>query len=111
VEIKEKSIDSITVITLVNNRLDAAEAPDFKEKLKYLIGQGKTLLVLDLSRVGFIDSSGLGAIVSCLKNLGNRGDLVISGVQDTVMDMFRITRMDRIFKIVSSEEEAVAALS
>lgn len=110
-EIKEKSIDSITVITLVNNRLDAAEAPDFKEKLKYLIGQGKTLLVLDLSRVGFIDSSGLGAIVSCLKNLGNRGDLVISGVQDTVMDMFRITRMDRIFKIVSSEEEAVAALS
>lgn len=67
--------------------------------------------MLDLSEVDFIDSSGLGAIVSSLKAVGKQGNLIICGIGETVLSLFRLTRMDRVFQIVSSPEEAVRALS
>jgi anti-sigma B factor antagonist len=75
------------------------------------IGAGNRRIVLNLSEVDFIDSSGLGAIVSSLKKIGNDGDLVICSVRETVMSLFRLTRMNRVFDILSSEEEAIGALS
>ena len=58
-----------------------------------------------------MDSSGLGAVVSSLKMLGGKGDLVICGLKDMVMRMFKLTRMDRVFHIFDSEKEAIKALS
>ena len=75
------------------------------------INQGNRRIVLDLSEVDFIDSSGLGAIVSSLKTLGNDGDLVICGIRETVMGLFKITRMNRVFQIFATESEAIEALS
>jgi anti-sigma B factor antagonist len=61
--------------------------------------------------VDFIDSSGLGAIVSALKTIGRNGDLVLCGIKETVMSLFRLTRMDRVFRIFTDQGEATAALS
>ena len=58
------------------------------------IEAGHTRLVLDLSGVDFVDSSGLGAIVACLKRLGPRGDLAIAGARGAVSRLFTLTRMD-----------------
>jgi anti-sigma B factor antagonist len=74
------------------------------------INEGQELIVLDLSEVDFVDSSGLGAIVASLKMLGGKGDLVISGASDKVMSLFKLTRMDRVFQIFATRDEAVARL-
>ena len=64
-----------------------------------MIESGHPLIALDLSEVDFIDSSGLGAIVSVLKQLDGRGDLVIVGAKPAVMNLFRLTRMDKVFRM------------
>ncbi len=74
------------------------------------IEAGRSRLVLDLGKVSFIDSTGLGALVGLLKRVGMRGELVVCGVQPSVEQMFRLTRMDRVFRIFRTADEAVAQL-
>jgi len=95
----------------LEKRIDAATATEFKEKMSNWIGAGNKRIVLNLTEVDFIDSSGLGAIVSSLKKIGTEGDLVICAVKETVMSLFRLTRMNRVFDIFPSEDEAVRSLS
>jgi len=92
-------------------RLDAASAPALRRELGRAIFEGSRRLVLDLSEVNFIDSNGLSALVWALKKLDNDGELVISGACSTVMIMFKLTRLDRVFRIFSSQEQALAALA
>jgi anti-sigma B factor antagonist len=67
--------------------------------------------VVDLGAVEFVDSSGLGALVALLKQLSGRGELVICGARETVMSMFKLTRLDKVFQIVATQDDAVAALA
>lgn len=99
-----------TVVTITEKRLDAKIAVAFKEEMAALINSGITLIILDLSGVGFVDSSGLGAIVTSLKLLGRKGDLLVSGVKNDVMTMFTLTRMDRVFQMFPSAEDALKSL-
>jgi anti-sigma B factor antagonist len=110
-EISSSSMGDILVVVPEEKRIDASSAPDFKGRMVDWINSGHTRLVLDLSHVEFVDSSGLGAIVSTLKTIGNRGDLVICGVQKAVMNLFQLTRMNRVFQILPSREEALKSLS
>jgi anti-sigma B factor antagonist len=110
-QIQEKKIGNILIVKPSEKRIDASMATDFKGKMIDRINAGNKRIVLDLAGVDFIDSSGLGAIVSSLKSIGDDGDLVISGINDTVMTLFRLTRMNRVFQIFSTEEEALKALS
>jgi anti-sigma B factor antagonist len=67
---------------------------------------------VDLSDVRFIDSSGLGALVSGFKNaVTYKGSLALAGFQDQVRSMFELTRLNRVFDIYVSEQEALAILS
>lgn len=110
-QIEQKTVNEIVVVTPLEKRIDASSATDFKQKLIDWISQGHKQILLDLSLVDFIDSSGLGAIVSCLKAIGTDGDLVICGIRDTVMSLFQLTRMNRVFQIFLSQDEAVRALT
>lgn len=65
-------------------------------------------VVLDLTRVSFIDSSRFGAIVSSMKQLGVDKKLDLPGLSETVANVFRLTRMDMVFEIHESVEEKVA---
>jgi anti-sigma B factor antagonist len=98
----------VAVILLKVRRLDASAAPGFKQAVLSVIESGESRLVLDLTEVVFIDSSGLGAMVSVLKALGGRGMFALCNASVGVLSLFRLTRMDKVFPILSSRDEAVA---
>lgn len=97
----------ISVIVL-EDRIDAATAIQFKEKMRGLTKDGPARVVLDLARVQFLDSSGLGAIVAVKKLLGPDRSLELAGLTPTVEKVFRLTRMDSIFTVHPSLEVAVS---
>jgi anti-sigma B factor antagonist len=109
-QLVHEQIDKVLVVKPLEKRMDAFVAPDFRGHMGAFINEGQQLIVLDLSEVDFVDSSGLGAIVASLKMLGGKGDLVIAGASDKVMSLFKLTRMDRVFQIFAGKDEAVARL-
>ncbi|WP_157959756.1 STAS domain-containing protein [Devosia submarina] len=105
-----ETIDEVLIIRVEERRLDASKAPAFKDDVGQIIDEKANRLVLDLTLVEFIDSSGLGVIVSVLKRLGPSGNLAIAGANSTVRRLFSLTRMDRIFKLYDSPQAAVEAM-
>ena len=101
----------VLVAKVLDSRIVADVAPLFKHQLIEYVNNGHRSIVLDLGAVSFIDSSGLGALVSSLKALGKEGDLVLCGTGGTVVSMFRLTRMDKVFRMFGTSEEAIMALS
>jgi anti-sigma B factor antagonist len=110
-QIEDRKVGDILVVLPLEKRIDASVSTEFKGKMVDWINQGNRRIVLDLSQVDFIDSSGLGAIVSSLKTIGNDGDLVVCCTRETVMSLFRLTRMNRVFQIFAAQTEAIEALS
>lgn len=102
---------NILVVQVEEKRIDASKAPIFKDEMTRCIEGGQNQIVLDLSQVDFIDSSGLGALVSCLKRLGPRGSLAVAGATGAVSRLFTLTRMDRVFALHPNVEAAVEQLS
>lgn len=110
-QIAVKKTNNVVIVKPLGKRIDASNSSAFKGRILDLINEGNRDIVLDLSGVDFIDSSGLGAIISSLKTLGDEGDLVLCGIRDSVMNLFRLTRMNRVFKIFPDEKEGISALS
>ena len=95
----------IIVIRALDDRIDAAGAIQFKERMREIIEEPSDRVVLDMSNVGFLDSSGLGAVVAVMKALGPIRRLELSGLTPTVEKVFRLTRMDSVFIIHKSLPE------
>jgi anti-sigma B factor antagonist len=95
------------VVSVPFSKVDARVAVDLKSKLKELINEGKTKIVLDLSEVDFIDSSGLGALVTTLKRVRPEGDIRLSGVRDRVKSLLELTRLDNFFEVHISNRAAI----
>jgi anti-sigma B factor antagonist len=100
----------ILIVRLLTKRLDASVAPRFKTAVTNHINNGHQHLVLDLAAVDFMDSSALGAVVSCMKAVGSRGNLAVSGAHGTVMKLFKLTRLDRILNLQDTPEGAAQAI-
>lgn len=88
-----------TLVAVHAPRLDASFAPQFKADMMEIVNAGARRIVLDMSAVKLIDSSGLGTLVSILKALNGQGSIVIRGASPTVLGLFKLTRMDRVFTI------------
>ena len=87
------------------DELDASNAGEFKRDIAPVL-QANTKLVLDLSRLRFVDSSGLGAMLSCLRQLSAKsGDLKLCGMSKQVRGLFELVRMHRIFDIYGTQEK------
>ncbi len=110
-EMEHAIVGKVLVLTLLQDRLEAATSAGFKSGVLDSINAGHNKIVLDLKKVKFIDSSGLGALISSLKSLDDGGQLVLCNVAKTVMNLFKLTRMDLVFKIFGSTQKAVSALS
>jgi anti-sigma B factor antagonist len=108
---EDNQVGDVLVTKVLDGRIAADVAPRFKAHLAECVRMGNHSIVLDLATVTFIDSSGLGALVASLKLMGTDDDLVISGAHGTVASMFKLTRMDKVFRMYVSSEEAVSALS
>ena len=98
--------DDTRIIAVDSPRIDAAMAIRFKDDMRSETADGPDRVVLDLSRVDFIDSSGLGAIVASMKQLGRNRRLELAGLTPAVEKVFRLTRMDTIFTLFPTLDDA-----
>jgi anti-sigma B factor antagonist len=87
------------VITPLDPRLDAAVAIQFKDGMREHLGNPSPRIVLDMSNVVFLDSSGLGAVVAVMKLFAPSRRLELAALGPSVMRVFRLTRMDSVFLI------------
>lgn len=95
-----------SVVSLQESRLDASMAPEFKQQMEQIIADGNTQIILDISKLTFMDSSSLGAMVAVLKAMGTQGKMIVSGASGVVLELFKLTRMDQVFTLVDHVEEA-----
>lgn len=110
-ELASKTEDHLRIVSVQDNRIDAAVAIEFKDAMREQTDSGPDLVVLDLSRVEFIDSSGLGAIVAAMKHMGAGRKLALAGLTPTVERVFKLTRMDSVFSVFPSLEGALTELN
>jgi anti-sigma B factor antagonist len=109
-QIDVASDSGTTIVRPTSDRLDIEVAAEFRGMLLSLIDQGNRQLVVDLNDVSFIDSSGLGALVSALKTLkrsNGTGDVRLARVQAPVVSLLEIIRLNRVFTSYASVEQAV----
>jgi anti-sigma B factor antagonist len=108
-EIRVERHNDVAVALLPVEELDAGNAAQFKTDVAAVL-EANTKLVFDLSRVRFVDSSGLGALISCLRNMhASGGDLKLCAMSDQVRALFDLVRMHKVFDIYATREEAVRA--
>jgi anti-sigma B factor antagonist len=99
-----------TIVRPTTDRLDIEVAAEFRGMLLSLIDQGHRQIVVDLKDVMFIDSSGLGALVSALKTLkrgSGEGDVRLARVQPPVVSLLEIIRLNRVFTSYPTVEQAI----
>ncbi len=102
-----EEIDDVIVVELLGVVLDASNAMEFKSGIEAILGKS-CKVVIDMGNVKFIDSSGCGTLLSCLRKLVSLGgDLKLFGVQKPVHTLFELVRMHRIVEIFNTKEEAV----
>ena len=102
-----RQIENVTVIEL-DGRFDAHEVPEVRKQLENARSSGTGRVVVKLSGVNFIDSSGLASLVQGMKHCREAGgDLYLSDLRQPVRIIFELTRLDRAFAIYATEEEAV----
>jgi anti-sigma B factor antagonist len=102
--------NGILVVTVEVERLDAAAAPLFKKELIDNVEDQPRRVILDVSGVQFLDSTGLGVFVSLLKMMGSSGVIGIVGAQPPVRRLLQITQLDRIFRTFDTLNDADAIL-
>ena len=106
--LESRIVNDAQVITVDGNRIDAAIAIKFKDDMRAETDSGATRVILDMSAVDFVDSSGLGAIVAAMKQLGDGRRLDLVGLTPTVDKVFRLTRMDTVFRLFPCLDDAMA---
>ncbi len=98
------------VILDISGEIDLYNAPEIKDIVNKLIEQKKYNVIINLKEVTYIDSSGIGALISSLSNLKKyQGGLKIINVFASVKKVFELTKLTSFFEIHDSEEEAVRA--
>jgi anti-sigma B factor antagonist len=105
-DIRSEQQGSVCTVTL-DGEVDVYTAPRLKEELVSLIQGGCSYVIVDMEHVAFIDSSGLGVLVSALRRAREKdGAVRIVCKQESVLKIFRITGLDKVFPIFSDAEEA-----
>ena len=99
------------VIELRVDNLDASNVREFKDAVQALIHE-QNRVVLDMTAVKFVDSSGLGALISCLRLLNTRrGDFKLCAMSKPVRALFELMRMHRVFNIYDARSDAVRSFA
>ena len=103
------SKDGIEVVT-VEGGIDIYTAPRLRELLIDLVGKNNYQLVVNLEKVGFLDSTGLGVLVGGLKRVrAHDGSLDLVCTQEQILRIFRITGLTKVFGIYQTVDQAIAA--
>ncbi|MEH1939541.1 MAG: STAS domain-containing protein [Nostoc sp.] len=96
---------SVTVLEL-SGILDGIRGNELRREVSSILANGADILLLDMKEVKFIDSSGLGALVSAMQMVRNaNAKLFVCSISDQVRMLFELTKMDRIFKTFADQDE------
>jgi anti-sigma B factor antagonist len=107
-DIKKTEKSGLEAVLSISGRLTAATASEVKQEIKSLISTGHIHLILNLEGTEFIDSSGLSAIVSGLKQVRElQGSLKLVYIKPDVQSIFKLTMLDRVFEIYPTIESAM----
>lgn len=102
--------DGVLIFSVDEEKITHDLSIDFKEAILLNIAEGYTKIVLDLSKVKEIDSSGLGALLFGKRQAGGKdGDLKLVGASETVQSMIRIAQLSRVFDLHKSIPDALKA--
>ena len=100
-----------TMVLRLDGEVDVYTAPKLKSRLIDLVDQGKFKIVVDLEKVAFMDSSGLGVLVGGLKRVRSHdGSISLICSQENILKIFRITGLVKIFPIFDNEGQALESV-
>ncbi|MBI5646625.1 MAG: STAS domain-containing protein [Ignavibacteriae bacterium] len=108
--LKELVEGDVVVLTLRGNMLGDSETEAFRDRIKTLAAEGFLKVVLDLSSAAWVNSAGLGAMISAMTTLNRQGgDLRIANITDKIQSLFLVTQLVKVFKTYESTERAVSS--
>ena len=108
-DVKTEKVDESTYVIALAGEVDLYTAPEFKQQLLDVIGQGGKDVVVDFSDTTFIDSTTLGVLVGGVKRLrAQDGRLSLVCSDRNIRKIFEITGLDRVFTIYPTRDEALA---
>jgi len=110
-DIRTEQISGDTYVISLAGEVDLYTAPEFKQQLLEVIGQGGTEVVVDFSDTTFIDSTTLGVLVGGVKRLRTSdGRLSLVCNDRSITKIFEITGLDKVFTIYPTRDEAISAI-
>ncbi|TAL29466.1 MAG: anti-sigma factor antagonist [Spirochaetes bacterium] len=108
-DITKRTKGEITVLD-ISGEIDLYNAPEIKDIINKLIEEQKYNVIINLEKVSYIDSSGIGALISSLSNLKKyQGGLKIINVYASVRKVFELTKLTSFFEIFDAEADALAS--
>ena len=108
--IEESQRAGVLVVRVLMSRVDAFATAELREAICATVRRGCREFVLDLGRVDFIDSTGLGMLAGLFKLVGLNGRILIAAATGPVQTVFRLTRMTNVFSMYETVDEAVRAM-
>lgn len=106
----EKILGNVAILSVKGKLWGGSETREVHETVKRLLRQGVRNVVLDLSRVDWLNSLGLGMLIGCLTSLRNEdGDLKLVGVTDRVHSLLMITKLITVFETFETLDQAVTS--
>lgn len=107
-EIKARIVGKWCILDIVGH-IKGSEVSQFRAAIHRSIAESRLDLVANMQDVGFIDSSGVGMLITCHQDLKSAGgQLVLMNLSDDIYDLFEMTSLDRLFQIVDTESELLA---
>jgi anti-sigma B factor antagonist len=110
-ELQSERHGEVLVLKIAGERLSADTAQRFKADVANLLEDAVKRVVFDMSSVKFVDSTGVGAVISVLKMLGPSGQLAIAGLSDSAAYVFQLTHMYKVMLFFTTTSEAISALA
>ena len=103
-------VDGFTVVAIAGE-IDLNSSPQMRKAFGELIDKGTTKVIVDLKQVSYIDSSGLATLIEVMQKIKkNRGAMSLVNMSDKIRNLFEITKLDKLFSIYRTQEEALAAV-
>ena len=107
-EVETRTADNGIMVVAPTGRLDVAGAPALKEAISEVVKNGPPRIVIDMEGVSFVDSTGLGSVISALKQVrGSQGELRLAAPNQQARVVLELTTLDRVFPYYATVEEAL----
>lgn len=104
--------DGKVVVVKTPHRLEAGISDDFRKMINELVDKGKTRLVIDMGETDFMDSSGLGALVSRIAvTRAGQGDVRLAALSPFILNLLKITHLDKVFYCFDDVASAIQSFA